>query len=63
MKIIIDSDELMRELTSAQENARRGYEHNKASNFDAGRYDGIKQAIEIVDAIAQKSRAFGAVVE
>jgi hypothetical protein len=49
----IDLDELVRALEAAKADAIDVYERNKAAaepsiGFDAGRYEGLKQAIEIV---------------
>ncbi|MGA2548274.1 MAG: hypothetical protein ABSF43_17140 [Rectinemataceae bacterium] len=57
--VTIDLDTLLRDLEAANAEALRVYKANKASGsgiesvaFDAGRYEGLKQAIEIVGAFA-----------
>ena len=56
----IDLDALLEDLEAAKADARRVYEANKAGGsggesvaFDSGRYDGLKQAIELAQARAQ----------
>jgi hypothetical protein len=56
----IDLTALLASLEAAKADAFRVYEANKASGsggestaFDSGRYDGLKQAIAIVDALAR----------
>jgi hypothetical protein len=47
-----DRDELRRRLVAARDEALRVYELDKGKpsvDFDSGRYDGLKQAVEILD--------------
>jgi hypothetical protein len=52
-------DELRAKLSEALADALRVYEADKGSPsaaFDSGRYDGLKQALEILDDVAGKTR-------
>ncbi len=56
----IDLPALLDELEAARNAALRVYEKNRASSssgesiaFDSGRYDGLKQAIAIVEALVR----------
>jgi hypothetical protein len=53
----IDLTALLADLEAAKANAMRAYEENRSSRssgesiaFDAGRYEGLKQALELVRA-------------
>ncbi|MGO8694829.1 MAG: hypothetical protein ACLQMF_14295 [Rectinemataceae bacterium] len=53
-------DILRDHLKAAEADALRVYEQDRgkpSEAFDAGRYDGLKQAIEILDDIAEAVRA------
>ena len=61
MSVQIELAPLYRALETAKDGARRAYEANKAAGqpeaFDAGRYEGLKQALEIVEAQVRHSGA------
>ena len=51
-KVQIDYDKLRRRLVMAFNNAREVYEADKGKSseaFDSGRYDGLKEALQILD--------------
>lgn len=45
-------DRLRNELTDLKDTARRAYEE-RPNDFDAGRYEGLKQALESFDHIME----------
>lgn len=54
-------DRLRAKLEEAKADALRVYEANKATGshstaYDSGRYDGLKQAIEILDSLEEGER-------
>lgn len=44
-------EEVRRRLQKAKSTAEENYKVNEKSSYDAGVYDGLKQAIEVVDCV------------
>lgn len=50
-------DKLRKDLAEAMDAARADYEANGRPDYDAGRYEGLKQALEVVDRFLDRQTA------
>lgn len=52
-------DKLRKDLAVALDDARNAYEANGRKDYDAGRYEGLKQALEAVDRFLERQSGYG----